>query len=114
MIKYKILKTRDFSNRLTLEIADIDYSSYKTLTKKLIEKFRLVAQGDLIDGVTESFQTFTKDKYFISIEYDIWSGFMVVAQNPESEGLVNEIFKWLKLENCYKEQQYDIGNRCGL
>jgi hypothetical protein len=94
VIKYKILKTRDFSNRLTLEIADIDYSSYKILTKKLMEKFRLVAQGDFIDGVTESFQTFTKDKYSISIEYDIWSGFTVVAKDKESENLVDRIYEW--------------------
>jgi len=93
--KYTPIKTRDFSNHLTVEIANIDYSEYKALTKTLTEEFGLIAHGDLIEGDSESFQMFIRGNYAISIEYDIWSGFMVVAQNPESEGLVNEIFEML-------------------
>jgi hypothetical protein len=95
----KIEKGRDLSQRLTVEINNIIKNDYPLFTSKISKKFNLIPSSHLINGVNESFQDFTKKKYTIGLEWDIWSGYIIVAKDKESELLVNKIYDWLILED---------------
>ncbi len=87
---------RDASGRLTYEIYDFPSELYKSKKKELAKKFGLIPFGITIYGLDEAFQTFIKGFKRIGIEWDNWSGFIIVAKNKRSENLVKEIGQYLE------------------
>jgi hypothetical protein len=91
---------RDASQRLTFELSRAPYCNYRAICEDVCQKFGLQSTGSLIEGtagsVDASFQDFRKDNLTISLEWDNWTGFTVVATHPESEQLVHEIGEYLQ------------------
>ena len=99
----KVKMARDCSNRHVLEILGIDRDEYNELLLKIITHFNLEPKENKITGYDEEFQDYILDKYVISLEYDIWVGFTIVAKNESSLILLNRIYIWLIKENGFKE-----------
>jgi len=94
----RIEKRRDSTKRLTVEIFNIEIKDYIFLTAKISEKFNLIPSSQFVHGFDETFQDYTNKEYIIGLEWDIWSGYRIVAKDTKSEKLVNEIYDWLSLE----------------
>ena len=92
---------RDYSGRLTYEIYDFPSERYTIQKKKIAKEFRLIPFGITINGLDETFQTYIRGLNRVGIEWDIWSGFIVVAKNKGAETLVKEIC-------CYLEETVEI------
>ena len=90
---------RDASKRLTYEIYPLESGDYAKIRQQLIKKFALKSIDEAVVGFDEIFQDFYHGDVVIGIEWDIWSGFVVVAKNPEAEELVKKI-------GCSLESQY--------
>ena len=101
-----IMKDRDASRRLTLSIDSVDATSYNFITSKISDKFNLTHSSRLIIGLDETFQDFTNQKYTIGLEWDIWLGYIIVAQDKKSEVLVNEIYDWLISEGIPEQTHF--------
>jgi len=86
---------RDASNRLTFDYYSIDSKFYSTITAELVKKFRLKPMGKLIVGLDEIFQEYRQDNCIIGLEWDIWSGYIVVAKESNSEHLAKEIAEYI-------------------
>jgi len=95
----KAQKIRDSSQRLSVEIDDLKKSDYHLLTLKISKKFNLMASSKVTHGFDEIFQDYTDKKHTIGLEWDIWSGYIIVTKDKESEELVNKIYDWLILED---------------
>ena len=93
----KIEKIRNSNQRLTIELFDISSKNYSFLSLLIAKKFNLVPLGNLINNFDEIFQTYTdtNKKYRINLEWDNWSGYIIVAKDTENEKLINEIYDWL-------------------
>ncbi len=87
---------RDFSGRFTYEIHSFPSESYTSMKKEIADKFGLLPFGITVNGLDEVFQTFIKGFKRIGIEWDIWSGLIIVAKNRKSETLVEKIGKYLE------------------
>jgi hypothetical protein len=96
----KIEKIENSNQRLTIELFDISRKNYSFLSSLLAKKFNLIPSDNLIDSFDEIFQTFTdtNKKYNINLEWDNWSGYIIVANDTESEKLINKIYAWLLIE----------------
>ena len=86
---------RDTSNRLNFEFEKIESSSYAFITKAVVEKFGLEIASKLVQGFDEVFQDFKQGDKVVGLEWDIWSGYMVVAKRTVSEPLVREIAEYI-------------------
>ncbi len=85
---------RDASERLTYSVAD--HNGYDDLKNEIVRKFHLRFHSDRVCGLDVVFQDFAYEDSIIGIEWDNWSGFMVVAVNAEAEELVKKIGKYLE------------------
>jgi hypothetical protein len=86
---------RNASDRLTLELHNVPANSYRALCKLLQDHFRLRPRGSMVVGMDEAFQTLKRDGKIVSLGWDNWTGFTVVAEDRESEQLVREIGDYL-------------------
>jgi hypothetical protein len=87
---------RDASGRLTFEMFDVPADSYRAICNDLVAALRLVPIGTLVtDFLSIVFQDYRCGSQVVGLEWDNWSGFMVVAKTPESEPLVEAIAEWL-------------------
>ena len=87
--------SRDASDRLTFEIYDSPSERYPRLCKQIARRFNLGPATELVVGLDEMFRDYTDGTCSIGLEWDIWSGFMVVAKQPNSESLVRSIANFL-------------------
>lgn len=97
-MKFKSYK--DASNRLSVAVEGMPSLVYRFVAWKIKKKFNLTKQGSLNQTLDEKFQKYEKDGALLSIDWDIWSGFVVTALNEKSKDLVTEIGKYL-------QQKYD-------
>ncbi|MES9901638.1 MAG: hypothetical protein ABW168_03015 [Sedimenticola sp.] len=91
---------RDSSNRLTYDFSKIEIKSYLKITKSIISHFELEEASELVHGFDETFQDFKSGRFLIGLEWDIWSGYIIVAKNLESETLVKEIATYVNESFC--------------
>ena len=82
---------RDASDRLTFDIYEIESERYPQLCNELAAKFDLKPVSELVVGLDEMFREYTNGHLTIGLEWDIWSGFIIVAKDVESEQLVRQI-----------------------
>jgi hypothetical protein len=87
---------RDASGRLAFEIFKVPADSYQAVCRDLMASVRLEPIGNLVsDSLSVVFQDYSRGSQVVGLEWDNWSGFIVVAKTPESESLVQEIADWL-------------------
>ena len=92
----KVESSRDASKRLAISINDLPRGEYQTLSDKIEKEFNLKKKGPLTKGLDEEFQKYTDGNSNISIDWDIWSGFCVTAENDNAEVLLKKIEKYLR------------------
>lgn len=90
---------RDASNRLTYDAHISEADRYPELLRVIADRFGLKNCGDLVTGVAGAteliLQEYELDGVPISIEWDNWTGFTVVAETPAAEELVRQIGMFL-------------------
>ena len=86
---------RNASNQLSVDFDKIESKSYRKITKSVVKEFELEEENKLTNGLDERFQNFRLRNMVIGLEWDIWSGYTVVAQNTEAEPLVSEIGNYI-------------------
>ncbi|MBX3416231.1 MAG: hypothetical protein KF851_01405 [Pirellulaceae bacterium] len=85
----------DASNRLTHEVFDLESDRYPETCDRIVNKFDLRAVGELVIGFDEMFRDYTDGQNLVGLEWDNWSGFIVVAKSPGAEALVRSIAEFL-------------------
>lgn len=87
---------RDASGRLTFEMFNIPGEAYSTICQEVATALQLEPMGTLVtDFASTLFQDYRRGSQVVGLEWDNWSGFIVVAKTPESEPLVEAIAEWL-------------------
>jgi hypothetical protein len=87
---------RDASGRLTFEMFSVPGDSYQAICNELVAALLLVPLGTPVsDFLSIVFQDYGRGSQVVGLEWDNWSGFIVVAKTPESEPLVHAIATWL-------------------
>lgn len=87
---------RDASGRLSFEIFKIPGEAYFTICREVATALQLEPIGPLVtDFGSILFQDYRRGSEVVGLEWDNWSGFIVVAKTPESEPLVEAIAEWL-------------------
>jgi hypothetical protein len=81
---------------LCFDIANVPLDQYKAVRKAIACQFHLIRTNQTV-GLDETIATYAKQGSFdqVGIEWDIWSGFTVVAHKPNSEVLVESIATFL-------------------
>jgi hypothetical protein len=87
--------SRDASDRLTFEVYSLNADRYAQTCKRIARKFRLQPATELVVGLDEMFRDYTDGTRIVGLEWDNWSGFVVVAKEPDSESLVRSIGDFL-------------------
>ncbi len=86
---------RDASNRLNYDIYKIESDRYPQLCNELAAAFDLKPASELVVGLDEMLRDYSDGNHTIGFEWDVWSGFTVVAKDPKSEELVRHIADFL-------------------
>ena len=89
---------RDASNRLAFDVSNIGSEEYRRKCHEIAQKFDLVPLRGLVVGLDEMFRDYHRDNLVVGLEWDIWSGFIVVAKTSQAEALVEEIADFLEIE----------------
>ncbi|WP_444957071.1 hypothetical protein [Microbulbifer sp. ZKSA002] len=87
---------RDFSGRLCYEINNFPLEKYKETKRALVKEFGLYPFGVTTYGLDEAFQSYIRGLKRIGIEWDVWSGFTIVAKNKRAENIVITMAKYLE------------------
>ena len=95
-------ETRDASNRVTFDFDNVDMEMYAEITQSVVETFNLKPKNKLLEGVEEIIQDFKKDKAVLGLEWDVWSGYTVVAKNKKAEELVRNVAEFISLTHITK------------
>jgi len=90
---------RNTNNHLYFEFEKIKNNTYKEITNLVVKKFELSPENELVVGLDEILQNFKSGEAIIGLEWDIWSGYIVVAQNKESESLATEVANYINENN---------------
>lgn len=87
---------RDASERLMFDFDEIDSVRYSSITKSVANQFQLKPAGKLVIGLDELFQNYQHAEKIIGLEWDNWSGYIVVAKTESSENLATEIASFIE------------------
>jgi len=86
---------RNSSGHLTYDFESVKIKDYMKICKKVVEHFKLKENDQLVHGLDETFQEYSLGSFVIGLEWDIWSGYIVVAKNKKSEALAKEISQFI-------------------
>jgi hypothetical protein len=87
---------RDATNRLVFEMSQMPARHYAEVVNDLVEVFGLVPDNNgVVIFLEAAFQNFRRGDAIVGLEWDIWSGFIVVANDIAAEGLVSEIADYM-------------------
>jgi hypothetical protein len=86
---------RDASDRLTFEICNVGADSYLELRDEIAKAFSLLPHTSATSTYDVAFRDYELNGSIVGIEWDNWSGFLVVAKNPAAEPLVRKIAEYL-------------------
>ena len=89
--------SRNFSGRLTFDLPHVDAEDYPALCRGIADALGLAPAGEIIIGLDQMFWDFRRGDQLVSLDWDIWMQFQVVAQSPASEALVADIAAWLEV-----------------
>ncbi len=82
---------RNFSHQLSFDFAKLSILRYSKITKSVVKKFHLEPANEKTKTFDEVFQDFKIGKSLVGLEWDVWSGYSVVAKNESAESLAREI-----------------------
>jgi hypothetical protein len=94
---------RDASDRFCCEAPKVSRGDYAELCNAISERFQLVSTGPEVSGLETVFREYRGRDGMIGLEWDIWSGFIVVAKDVATEPLVREISAFLRGDNRDKK-----------
>ncbi len=87
---------RDASGRLTFEIFNIPGESYSAICSDVAGALQLRRTGmPITDFLSFLSQDYRPGSEVVALEWDNWSGFIVVAKTPGAKPLVEAIAEWL-------------------
>jgi hypothetical protein len=86
---------RNASDRRFCEWPGIDADDYHAACRRIVRAFDLKPSTDLVAGLDVVFQLYTRDVFKVVLRWDIWMGFSVSADTPDSDKLVDEIARWI-------------------
>jgi len=86
----------DYSGRFCYESDDVSVDLYICIRKEIRKAFSLVPAFPMISSSDEIFQPHINGFCLVGIEWDHWSGLIVVALNKRAEGLVRRIGEHLE------------------
>ncbi len=89
-------KYRNASQRLTIQFFQIEADLYQQMTQLVVSQFQLEPVGEPASGPQERFQEFQHQRKVISLEWDFWSGYTVVAKTESAENLVRKIAAYIQ------------------
>jgi hypothetical protein len=96
-MSFKIKYHRDASKRLLFDDDKIPVNLYKEVVGRIKSEFVLKPLGKVIsNGYDVAFRDYASGTMVVGLEWDNWSGFIVVAKSPESEPLVRSIGDWFE------------------
>lgn len=85
---------RDSSKRLIAAL-EVEAARYGRLVTQVADRFGLEPLGPQVRGLDAVFQEFGRGDLHVSLDWDNWMGFQVVAKSTESEALVEMIAGFL-------------------
>jgi hypothetical protein len=86
---------RDSSGRLTFDQPGVTAHDYPRLCRMIADAFELAPVGEIVIGMDQMFWDFKNGHLVVSLDWDIWMDFMVVAKSVASEPLVIDIAQWI-------------------
>lgn len=86
---------KDASGRTTIEILEWPAAQYPHLRDAIAKKFALAPKMELVQTHDVVAQDFEQGTAIVGIEWDIWSGFCVVAKTACAKDLVHQIGAFL-------------------
>lgn len=86
---------RDGIGRLTFEPPGVESADYPAVCRELADHLGLAPEGEIIIGPEQMFWKFRRGEQVVSLDWDIWMQFMVMAPSEGSEPLLREIASWL-------------------
>ncbi|MBA4016663.1 MAG: hypothetical protein C0483_05695 [Pirellula sp.] len=90
---------RDASGRLTFDLSTVTAEHYPALCRNIADTFKLApAMESSLVGIDQMFWEFCRNDQVISLDWDVWMGFMIVAKTTTAESLVHEIAIWATSE----------------
>lgn len=87
---------RNVSQGLTFDFYEIDSVKYPSITKAVAKQFQLEPVGELVIGPDELFQEYQREGLRVGLEWDIWSGYIVVANTEAAEDLTRDIATFIE------------------
>lgn len=90
-------KHRDASHRLTIQFFEIEADMYQKITQIVVDQFQLEPVGEQLSSPDVLFQEFLYQRKMVGLEWDIWSGYIVVAKTKSAEKLVRKIASFIEL-----------------
>jgi hypothetical protein len=86
---------RDSSGRLTFDLPRVASTDYPAVCRSIADAFGLTPVGDIIIGPEQMFWDIGRGGQVVSLDWDIWMDFMVMAKSEASEPLLQDIATWL-------------------
>jgi hypothetical protein len=86
----------DASHRLALEMPDVTSDNYAALRDRIVRAFSLKQHTAATAAYDVAFCDYVRDESIVGIEWDNWSGLVIVAKNSASEALVRSIAEYLQ------------------
>ncbi|QDU97991.1 hypothetical protein [Lignipirellula cremea] len=87
---------RDASGRLTFNLPGVGATDYPGVCRDLSDALGLVPAGEIVIGPEQMFWDFQRGDQLVSLDWDIWMDFIVVAKSEEAEPLVGDVAAWLR------------------
>jgi triphosphoribosyl-dephospho-CoA synthetase len=87
---------RTAAGRLAFSLSQAPADCYQSMCHAVATEFKLSPRPGLVTNTFDIvFRDYSRDRFVVSLEWDNWLGFTVVAQTPEAEPLIQEIGAWL-------------------
>jgi hypothetical protein len=90
---------RDSSDRLIFSLTGVSAEDFPKVCQQIAEAFQLTTVGEMIVGPDQMFWDFGRDHLKLSLDWDIWMQFSIVAKTQTSEQLLHEIAEWFRTQN---------------
>jgi len=86
---------RDASQQLTFDMDHVPAADYPTICHAVVTVFALIQETPLVVGLDQMSWEWRRGEQVISLDWDIWMEFIVVAKTVGSESLVHDVATWL-------------------
>jgi len=92
---------KDATGRTMFELIDCPGIQYSLICDMVMDRFGMIQENFLTEGLDEVFQDFRLGKSIIGIEWDNWLGLCIVAKTSCANDLVHKIGTFLEQSEVY-------------